>query len=381
MLNSLGNIGFSQPFMVQPIEGVQGKDFIIVNYVDWLDSGIVDAYCRTKTYDGHQGTDYALRSFQHMDSGVNVLAAAQGVVTFVKDGLFDRETEGDVSKGLGNYIAIRHPNKFYTYYGHLKKGSVQVNVGDTVKAGQVIGAVGSSGNSTDPHLHFEVWYDSLYLVDPFVGVCGDDKSLFYNPTSYDTALYIWEFGMHDTLIDLNALRERITTVKTPFVFKPTATTPVLFWSHLSGLKKGDELTIRWIAPNKTVWFTYSNTLEKDWWYYYYFTHINNTNLEKGQWKAILELNGKDIITQPFVVADNASVSDIELLPSTCNVYSIRQLLKRKDILAFTLTSVNGPTVTLKQHNRIEIPDVTPGVYFLEAELTNNKRCCQKIVVD
>lgn len=112
MLNSLGNIGFSQPFMVQPIEGVQGKDFIIVNYVDWLDSGIVDAYCRTKTYDGHQGTDYALRSFQHMDSGVNVLAAAQGVVTFVKDGLFDRETEGDVSKGLGNYIAIRHPNKF-----------------------------------------------------------------------------------------------------------------------------------------------------------------------------------------------------------------------------------------------------------------------------
>ena len=381
MLNSLVNIGFCQPFMVQPIEGVQGKDFIIVNYVDWLDSGIVDANCRTKTYDGHQGTDYTLRSFQHMDTGVNVLAAAQGVVTFVKDGLFDRETEGDVSKGLGNYIAIRHPNKYYTYYGHLKKGSIPVKEGDTVKEGQVIGQVGSSGNSTDPHLHFEVWYDSLYLVDPFIGACGNDSSLFYNPSTYDTSLYIWEYGMHDTLIDLNALRERIQTVQAPFVFRPTATTPVLFWSHLSGLKKGDELTIRWIAPNQTLWFTFSNTLEKDWWYYYYFSHINNVDLTKGEWKAILELNGKEIISQPFLVDDNVSVSDNVFMPTSCNAANIKQLLQRKDLILFKLTSVSGQSVTLKKGSLIDAQYVAPGIYFLEATLKDHRQCYQKIVVE
>ena len=56
--------------------------------------------------------------------------------------------------GYGNYIAIEHPDGKVTIYGHLS--SVAVGVGQTVVQGQVIGYSGSTGNSSGPHLHFEV---------------------------------------------------------------------------------------------------------------------------------------------------------------------------------------------------------------------------------
>jgi murein DD-endopeptidase MepM/ murein hydrolase activator NlpD len=56
----------------------------------------------------------------------------------------------------GNYVVIDHGNGEFSFYAHLKPGSVRVHVGDTVHAGQQIGLVGSSGNSTEPHLHFQV---------------------------------------------------------------------------------------------------------------------------------------------------------------------------------------------------------------------------------
>lgn len=56
----------------------------------------------------------------------------------------------------GNQVIIDHGNGEFSFYGHLQAGSVIVGVGDAVERGQRIGAVGSSGNSTEPHLHFHV---------------------------------------------------------------------------------------------------------------------------------------------------------------------------------------------------------------------------------
>jgi murein DD-endopeptidase MepM/ murein hydrolase activator NlpD len=56
----------------------------------------------------------------------------------------------------GNYVMIDHGKNEYSLYAHLQPGSVRVHVGDQVKAGEVIGKLGSSGNSTEPHLHFHV---------------------------------------------------------------------------------------------------------------------------------------------------------------------------------------------------------------------------------
>ena len=61
----------------------------------------------------------------------------------------------------GNYIIINHNNGYYTMYAHMNKFYPGLKVGDTVLRGQQIGYVGSSGWSTGPHIHFEVWNGCL----------------------------------------------------------------------------------------------------------------------------------------------------------------------------------------------------------------------------
>lgn len=84
--------------------------------------------------------------------GAEILAAASGTVV----------TAGWVS-GYGNYTVIDHGGGMMTAYGH--QSSIAVSVGQTVTQGQVIGYVGSTGNSTGPHLHFEVYINGA-TVDP-----------------------------------------------------------------------------------------------------------------------------------------------------------------------------------------------------------------------
>src|SRR5919202_485487 len=84
-----------------------------------------------------------------------VLAAADGIVTFVKD---DSDIGGpDPSYwAYSNFVAIRHLNSEFTRYDHLDYRSSVVRVGHYVQKGQVLGKVGLTGYTYIPHLHFEV---------------------------------------------------------------------------------------------------------------------------------------------------------------------------------------------------------------------------------
>ena len=64
------------------------------------------------------------------------------------------------ASGFGNWIVIQHEvdgQRYDSVYGHMYNDGVLVKQGDEVKAGQEIGAIGNAGQSTGPHLHFEIW--------------------------------------------------------------------------------------------------------------------------------------------------------------------------------------------------------------------------------
>lgn len=85
-------------------------------------------------------------------SGIDI-AAPQGTPVLAAEGGIIRKTEYN-KNGYGKLIVIEHAKDFSTYYGHLSR--IDVNKGQQVKKGDNIGAVGSTGKSTGPHLHFEV---------------------------------------------------------------------------------------------------------------------------------------------------------------------------------------------------------------------------------
>lgn len=90
---------------------------------------------------------------------VNIIAAKDGTVVFSSKGGEVCESGSHTSTcggGYGNYIIIQHTDGNYTLYAHLYENSITVSEGDSVTQGQVIAKMGSSGNSTGAHLHFEV---------------------------------------------------------------------------------------------------------------------------------------------------------------------------------------------------------------------------------
>jgi len=90
--------------------------------------------------------------------GKKVLAAKDGTVVSVRSDVAENvpgETTNLTSPG-GNVVIIDHGDNQFGYYAHLKPFTVAVKPGTRVKAGDVLGEVGNSGDSPEPHLHFHV---------------------------------------------------------------------------------------------------------------------------------------------------------------------------------------------------------------------------------
>lgn len=210
------NLSSSDKKLIWPVDCVVGVNCSI-GYPDLDNNG--KANCGY-TYSGHEGTDIGF-TWEQMDAGIDVYAAADGVVKWVFDGKYDRCTnsildfnpdclapQGDMEprsssgyqvcteagdycnerdkreKGWttncywcfwgANVIVIVHegnPYVFATRYDHLKTNSIVVQPGDIVKRGQKIAKVGSAGRSSGPHLHFEIWSDWYTPVDPWTPGC------------------------------------------------------------------------------------------------------------------------------------------------------------------------------------------------------------------
>ncbi len=148
------------------------------DYGDWYptaykDEGGHDWNCGSIYYAGHNGSDFGGGGFAGMAEGRDIVAAAGGVVDYTNDGVADDCTTGNCpgGGGFGNYVRVLHADGKHSYYAHMKTWSLTVGTGDVVTCGQKLGEMGSSGNSTGPHLHFEV-QNAGDRLDPFAGACS-----------------------------------------------------------------------------------------------------------------------------------------------------------------------------------------------------------------
>ena len=110
----------------------------LINDIGYFIQPLVN-YHKTQSLHGRNGIDLGAKT------GEPILAAASGQVLIARGGW---------NGGYGNYVVIQHGNGTQTVYGHASK--LLVTEGQTVKQGQTIALVGSTGNSTGPHLHVEV---------------------------------------------------------------------------------------------------------------------------------------------------------------------------------------------------------------------------------
>ncbi len=93
--------------------------------------------------------------------GAEVLAVADATVLAARDGMAESASiagnpKHAIGDAAGDYVALRLPGGRTAFYEHLKPGSVRVKAGDRVRRGQVLGALGFTGDTTGPHLHFHV---------------------------------------------------------------------------------------------------------------------------------------------------------------------------------------------------------------------------------
>ena len=167
-----------------------GSGMFIWPVPEYVEAGLKINDQLTATFAGndsvHNGNHGAIDISHSVNTSAKIVAAASGKVIHA----------GDDNNGYGNYVIIDHLNGYYTLYGHMAPGSIRVSEGDSVNSGQQIGVMGTTGNSTGNHLHFEVrtggsTFADSQKIDP-LQFFNDDCSPIGGGSSDATVSFVWE---------------------------------------------------------------------------------------------------------------------------------------------------------------------------------------------
>ncbi len=298
---------------IMPLEGTPWIDWTAVNYVDLaLDSNVGDYAGGSWAYDGHNGWDLTTANWRAPDAGLNVYATAPGTVVAAVDGNFDRINTW-TNPPQANYVTIDHGNGFTTTYYHLRKYSVTVNVGDSVVAGEQIGLAGSSGRSTNPHLHFGVYYHGM-LVEPNISA----SSYF---SAGNTLGYA---GDHPTVLDAGVIDVNPTSQEwyegppTINTFNPGDT--IRTWAMYGGAQNGDTLSVKWYLPGGALAGTSNFALTSA--EYQYASATANWTLGAGAtlgtWQVAWLLNGVEYKRLDIGVRSTALPAEVQMTDTAGN---------------------------------------------------------------
>ncbi len=237
----------------------------VSNFVD-LDpafpDSLLDYNCGERSYDlasgyNHSGIDYYTWPFwwYKMDHDqVEVVAAAPGTLIGKDDGNPDRSCSFG---GTWNAAYVMHADGSKAWYGHLKNGSITSKpVGSAIAAGEYLGVAGSSGGSTNPHLHLEIRDSEDDVVEPYSGPCQTDPSWWAEQRPYyDSAVNL--IATHD----VPPVFPACPMTETPNFqdhFDPGATVHVAL--YFRDFLAGQVAELKMIMPDGTSWQEWDHSI-------------------------------------------------------------------------------------------------------------------------
>ena len=237
--------------LVLPVDCDLGDTCFIQQYMDQdATSAATDFTCGPLSYDGHSGTDFALKTRAQMHAGVAVFAAAQGTVKGRRDGVadFTAFTQG---QECGNGVVVDHGGGWETQYCHLRQGSVVVQVGDAVVAGTALGLIGQSGQADFPHLHLSVRRNKIE-VDPFAPDATNDCTKPDGPGLWNAPIAYAPGGIIG--IGISPAVPEYDRIKTGLGSPNLATTvpALVIWAYVYGSRAGDALLLDITGPQGSI---------------------------------------------------------------------------------------------------------------------------------
>jgi len=382
------HITYSLPIQLQ--SGINDYSFYsITAYVDHdtaYPNHLQDYQCGTLTYDkpnayNHQGTDFFLWPFPwyRMDhQQVKVVAAAAGTIIMKQDGEFDRSCT--MNSNPWNAVYLLHSDNSVSWYGHLKKGSLtSKNVGQSVAEGEMLGIVGSSGISTGPHLHFEVYDVNSQLIDPFSGPCNN----FNTDSWWKNQLPYMESGINKTMTNFTppvfpaCPAQEYPNASDNFTFNDT----VWVSNYFRYLNTGDLVSITIKRPDGSVWYSWD--WNSPWPFYtaayaYWWIKIG-AGEPAGLWTFQTVYNSQTY-THEFTMGYPAGISASNTIESSFNIFpnpatnKLTITYNNPDFHAHDLqiTDILGKhqpvhIEKLSEHELIlDISALNPGFYFLSS---------------
>lgn len=344
--------------------------YYVSAYVDMnTTSGqIQDWNCGTRTYDGHRGIDIVPWPFiwNKMDNNLaEVIAAAPGTIIAKVDGNPDRVCNG-VGGGStsNNYITVQHADGSRTLYIHMKTGSLTTKtIGQTVAAGEYLGILGSAGQSTGVHLHFEVRSDGTFAnyIDPNFGTCnsGIGSSWWSNQKPYFEP-ELMKVSMHS---------------KWPYTAQCPITVDTLYEQYSYPYNYG--LQVAFYACTKHVLIGNSwqfkildstgNTVDS----WSYSSPVNRNTMTIGEFRNLPTIPG-NYTYQSVFLNDTCKVNFTITPPPPVSNFTTQTIKCSGQDISFTDASLNNPTAwswTVSPNNGVIISNQNiqnPEINFINA---------------
>ena len=354
----------------------------ISNYIDQDSTvGIKDFNCGSRTYDGHKGIDifsWPFPWYQYENNSIEIIAAADGVIIEKDDGFEDDHCE---CIGSWNAVYVQHTDGSVAWYGHMKIGSLtEKAIGESVEQGEYLGIVASSGCSTGPHLHLEVYDSEIKLIEPFTGECNrfnedtwwEDQQDYREPklNLLHTHDAVPEHGCPTVNEDPHFQNEFYPgdRIYTAFYYKDALA--------------GSISSYRILTPDGEVWSEWEQEMETtfnaSWWYW---SEILPDDAPFGIWTLEATYSG-EVLTHEYSYGVYANVenNDIQIKIYPNPAKNLLNITGINNTFKIIIIDLSGKTVFTEnsKNNKVDITSIAAGLYTIQIQ-TEDKLYVEKFI--